>query len=208
MIDIVVRKVQERLAQTFDIEVSDSYVHLTQESLDLLFGEGHHLSPYKYLSERGTFLSYNHVSLVSPDGVLNKIPVIGPARTYNEVVISQSQALELNLEVPIRLNGEVEESPGILVVGSAGEIYLEQGVISAQRHLSVKSKDAEKLKVHDGQRVSVCVEGARSLVFKDVLCKVSENYNTIFHIDVDEGHACAYRPGVQAFIIERGKLND
>ena len=93
---------------------------------------------------------------------------------------------------PVRASGDIENSPGITLVGTEGrELTLEQGVICAWRHIHMTPADAEFFDVENGDIVEVEVgqEGSRSLTFGDVLIRVKSSYALEMHIDTDEGNA-------------------
>ena len=51
-----------------EVEVSARHVHLTQEQIEILFGEGAQLHPKRMLSQPGQFLSEEKVKLVGKKG--------------------------------------------------------------------------------------------------------------------------------------------
>ena len=64
----------------------------------------------------------------------------------------------------------------------------EQGVIVAHKHIHVPTEMAEKLGLHDKQRVSVEAITERPVVFKDVIIRVSDNFRFRMHVDFDEAN--------------------
>ena len=57
-------------------------------------------------------------------------------------------------------------------------------------------KDAEKLDVKNGEEVKVRIKSeGRTLIFEDVVARVSENFSLAMHIDTDEGNAVCYKRG-------------
>ena len=76
-------------------------------------------------------------------------------------------------------------------MGPCGEVEIKEGVIAAKRHIHMTPADAKEFGVEDKQVVSVKVESnGRSLVFGDVVCRVSDQYALAMHIDTDEANAC------------------
>ena len=78
------------------------------------------------------------------------------------------------------------------LVGPCGEVDCPQGVIAAKRHVHMTPADAEKYGVENGQilRVEIPTQG-RSLIFGDVVARVSEKYALAMHLDTDEANAAA-----------------
>jgi putative phosphotransacetylase len=106
------------------------------------------------------------------------------------VELSLTDARSIGVKAPIRESGDLEGSGCCKLVGPAGEVVLEKGVIAAKRHIHFNLEDAEKYGVENGQIVSVKVETeGRSLVFGDVVCRVSDKFSLAMHIDTDESNA-------------------
>ena len=142
------------------------------------------------LSQPGQFASGNDkITLVGPKGTL-AVSVLGPVRKANQVELSYSDARALGLSgVPVRESGDVAGTPGLKLVGPAGEIEISEGVIIAKRHIHFHTKDAEAFGVKDKQIVSVKLDTARPVIFGDVVCRVSDNFALAMHIDTDECNA-------------------
>lgn len=173
------------------IEVSARHVHLTQEHVDILFGDGTVLEPRKELTQPGLFACKQRVDLVGPRGTIQGVTILGPVRKYTQVELSKTDARVLGLTPPVRESGNLEETPGCTLVGSVGSIDLEYGVIIARRHIHMNSADAERYGVQSGDCVNIAVadEDGRALIFQDVLSRVSPKVSTFVHIDTDEGNA-------------------
>ncbi len=98
----------------------------------------------------------------------------------------------LGIDAPIRASGDVDNTPGITLVGSDNrQVNLESGVICAWRHIHMSPQDATAFGVEDRDVVEVDVgtNGVRSLTFGDVLVRVKPTYKLEMHIDTDEGNA-------------------
>ena len=52
------------------IGLSNKHVHLCREHLDILFGEGHELTPIKDLGQPGQYACDEKVDIVGPKGTL------------------------------------------------------------------------------------------------------------------------------------------
>ena len=176
------------------VETSARHIHLTKEAVEVLYGAGAELTVKKMLSQPGQFATGNEkITLVGPKGSL-AVSVLGPTRPANQVELSFSDARALGLAgVPVRESGDVANTPGIKLVGPAGELTIDSGVIIAKRHIHMRPEEAEALGVTNGQVVKVRVNSARSLIFDDVVCRVSEKFALAMHIDTDECNAaCAF----------------
>ncbi|MDY3830717.1 MAG: phosphate propanoyltransferase [Erysipelotrichaceae bacterium] len=171
------------------VETSARHIHLTQETVEKLFGEGYQLTVKKMLSQPGQFATNEKLTIVGPKGEL-KASVLGPVRKANQVELSLTDARTIGVKALVRESGDIEGTEGCKLVGPCGEVTIENGVIAAKRHIHFHSSDAEKFGVTNGQIVSVKVESqARSLVFGDVVCRVSDKFSLAMHIDTDESNA-------------------
>ena len=179
------------------IAISARHVHLTQEAVEALFGEGHQLTPRKELSQPGQFVCHERVTLVGPKRTLERVGIIGPTRPACQIEISRTDEFHLGIDAPIRNSGDVKNTPGITLIGSEGrELTLEEGVICARRHIHMRPEDAERFGVSDRDVVEVAVDTqGRDLVFGDVLVRVKSSYALEMHIDTDEANAAEIVPG-------------
>ena len=174
------------------VETSARHVHLTQEAVVALYGEGAELMVKKMLSQPGQFATaHETLKLVGPKGSI-MLSVLGPTRPATQVELSFTDARALGLSgVPVRESGDVAGTPGIKIVGPAGEIEISEGCIIAKRHIHMTPEDAEGLGVTNGQVVKVLVKSDRTTIFDDVVCRVSPSYALAMHIDTDECNAAA-----------------
>ena len=172
------------------VETSARHIHLTKEAVETLYGKGAELIVKKMLSQPGQFACGNEkITLVGPKGTLS-VSVLGPERKANQVELSYTDARTLGLSgVPVRESGDVAGTPGIKMVGPAGELEISEGVMIAKRHIHFHTKDAEAFGVKDKQIVSVKVGTDRPVIFEDVVCRVSDNFALAMHIDTDECNA-------------------
>ena len=172
------------------IETSARHVHVTVEDLHKLFGEGYELTVKKMLSQPGQFASNERVTIVGPKRSLENVSILGPCRKESQVEISATDARSIGISAPVRESGVLEGTPGCKLVGPAGEVELEKGVIVAKRHIHLDTKTAAEFGLEDKQVVSAKVETAeRSLIFGDVVVRVSDSYSPAMHVDTDEGNA-------------------
>ena len=176
------------------VETSARHIHLTEEAVKVLYGEGAELVVKKMLSQPGQFACANEkITLVGPKGQLT-VSVLGPTRKANQVELSFTDARALGLAgVPVRESGDVAGTPGLKMVGPAGEVDIEEGVIIAKRHIHMTPEDAKAFGVEDKQVVKVKINSARTTIFDDVVCRVHPTYALAMHIDTDECNAaCAF----------------
>ena len=184
------------------IETSARHVHVTQETLEALFGKGAQLTKKKDLSQPGQYASEQRVTVVGPKKELANVSILGPCRNADQVELSATDARSIGLEIAIRESGDTAGTPGCTLRGPAGEVTIKEGVIVAKRHIHATPEDAEKYGIKDKQIVSVKVESdGRSLVFGDVVVRVSPKYALAMHIDTDESNAAFAKPGMMGEIV-------
>jgi acetate kinase len=182
------------------IEVSAHHVHLNTADVAALFGAGHELTPASPLSQPGQFACVEQVNLVGPKGRVDRVRVLGPARKETQIEIAMTEQFKLGIHPPIRESGDIENTPGITLEGSAGTITKSKGVMCALRHIHMAPEDALRFGVRDKDIVRVRVAGDRELVFGDVLIRVNASYKLAMHIDTDEANAAHITTGTTGFV--------
>ncbi len=177
------------MAKEVLVEISARHLHVSQEDLETLFGKGYTLTPKKDLSQPGQFACEEKVTIVGAKSQL-KASILGPVRPETQVEISLTDARSIGVTAPIRESGDVKGSGSCKLVGPCGEVELAEGVIAAKRHIHMTVADGEKYGIKDKQIVSVKINSdGRSLVFGDVVARVSDSYALAMHIDTDEANA-------------------
>ena len=183
------------------VETSARHVHVTQETLEALFGAGAELTVKKMLSQPGQFASEQKVTIVGPKGEM-PASILGPCRKENQVELSLTEARKLGIAAPVRESGDIAGTPGCKLIGPAGEVELDCGVIAAKRHIHLTPEAAAEFGVQDKQIVSVKIDtDGRSLIFGDVVIRVSASYAPAMHIDTDECNAAGIAGNVEGEII-------
>ena len=175
--------------KNFIIETSARHVHVTQETLEILFGKGATLEVKKMLSQPGQFASNQKVQVVGPKGTLT-CSILGPCRNINQVELSLTDARTIGVKVPVRESGDIAGSTPVKLVGPCGEVELLEGAIAAKRHIHMTPADAETFGVKDKDIVAVKIESAeRTAILCDTVIRVSDKFALAMHIDTDESNA-------------------
>jgi len=191
-------------APTIDVRVgvSNRHVHLSAEHVRTLFG-GASLSVARELSQPGQFAATETVDVVGPNGRIEGVRVVGPARAETQLELAPSDAAVLGVEPPVAASGSLDTSiGGVTVTGPAGRVELARGVIIAARHLHLASADSRRWGLRDGDRLEVrCGAGTRAVTFHDVLVRSGDGHATELHLDADEARAADLRTGDAASII-------
>ena len=196
-IEQLANRIQKRLF--VELEASGRHVHLTRDQAQALFG--HDLTIDRSLSQPGQFLAKERVTLKGPKGIMEHVAVLGPCRSEAQVELSITDGRELGIKPPVRLSGNVENSPGIEILGTLGSLKLPYGVVAAMRHIHMTPEDAAFQKVSHGDMVRLKTMTERPVVFEDVAVRVSSSYATFAHLDFDEANACGFQKGDLGMIL-------
>lgn len=191
------------MAKTFIVETSARHVHLSEADFKVLFGENATLTKKKDLSQPGQYACEERVIVKGTKKDLPGVSILGPFRKESQVELSATDARSIGLGIAVRESGVLDGTPGCTLVGPAGEVILEKGVIVAKRHIHATVADAKELGVVDKEIVSVKVNTPeRSLIFGDVVVRVNDTYALAMHIDTDESNAAGMVPGVIGEIVK------
>ncbi len=127
---------------------------------------------------------------------------MGPPRVRDQVEISHTDSLALGIEAPVRISGDLADTPGVTLEGPAGRVSLSSGVIASRRHLHVDPREAERLQLHDGQSVQVKIDSdGRDLIFGDCTVRIAAGFSLELHLDTDEANAAGIRPGAHGELL-------
>lgn len=209
-VELITRMVMEAMNQKEDtgngymvpLGVSARHVHLTQEHVELLFGEGYQLTKKKELMG-GQFASNELVTIVGLKlRAIESVRILGPVRSKSQVEISATDAVKLGVKAPIRESGNTAGSAPIALVGPKGALYLKEGCIVAKRHIHMAPKDAMAAGVQDGDIVSVKADNERGTIFEQVQIRVDDSFTLEMHIDTDEANAAKIATGDTVKIIK------
>lgn len=181
------------------VAVSARHAHLSQATIDRLFGHGYSLRAKTALSQDGQFSAQETVRLIGPRGELPHVRLMGPPREHDQVEISRSDEFILGIDAPVRISGDLANTPGATLEGPHGSVTLSQGVICARRHIHMNPLDAERLGIADCGTVSVRIDSdGRDLTFDDVSVRVSPAFRLELHLDTDEANAAGITEGSMA----------
>ena len=173
------------------VGISARHIHISQEHLEFLFGDGYELTFFKDLSQPGQFAAEEKLTIRSESGrEITGVRILGPVRKETQIEISRSDAIRNKFFAPVRSSGNIAGSGAAIIVGPNGtEIKISEGVIVADRHIHFSVEDGKEYGVKDKEVVTVKVEGKKGGTMDNVLCRVGKDYKLDFHIDVDDANA-------------------
>ncbi len=173
------------------VNVSARHMHVTQQDLETLFGAGSRLTKLKDLYQDGEFASEQLVTLVGPrQRIIPNVRILGPVRNYTQVELSYTDGIYLGIDLPLRISGNHEGTPGITVLGPKGAVNLDKGVIRAERHVHMSTEDMNHYGVKDGDYMKLRIDGPCGVTFDRLRVRYHPKVILEVHIDTDEGNAC------------------
>jgi putative phosphotransacetylase len=173
------------------VNVSARHMHVTPEHLEILFGPGAKLTKLKDLYQEGEFASEQRVTLVGPrQRIIPDVRILGQVRNYTQVELSYTDGVYLGVDLPLRISGDHDGTPGITILGPKGAVTIDKGVIRAQRHAHMSQADMAHYGVKDGDSMRLRVEGPCGVTFENLKVRYHPKVILEVHIDTDEGNAC------------------
>lgn len=185
------------------VNISARHCHLTPEAVETLFGKGHELTPMKWLYQEGQYAAKEAVTLIGPRSrIISNLRILGPCRSLNQVELAYTDAISLGFKIPVRQSGDIEGTPGCMLMGPAGFLEMNQGVIRAAPHVHMHPDDAAHYGVNDKDFMRLRVGGALGTTFDRIFVRVKPDFKLEVHIDTDEGNACGFGPDVPCELLK------
>jgi putative phosphotransacetylase len=174
------------------VHASARHVHLCQADLEALFGPGSELTPAKDLYQEGNYAAAETVTILGPRRrPLANVRVLGPLRKESQVELSFTDAIQLGIDAPVRISGDVKGTPGGVLIGPKGIVELRQGIIRAMVHVHMNPAEAAHYGVKQGETMKLRVSGPAPTVFEGVMVRIDPASRLNVHMDTDEANACA-----------------
>lgn len=194
IVEEVMKKIKESdNNDSIPVGISNRHIHLSKEDLEFLFGHGYALRVMRNLKQPGEFAAEETLDIKGPKGTIKKVRILGPLRNNTQVEISITDGFVLGINPPVRESGKIDGTPGIILIGPKGTLKKDCGIIAALRHIHMKPEFAVRHGINDKDMLSIRTEGIRSLVFDNVLARVSDKFILEMHIDTDEANACGLK---------------
>lgn len=186
------------------VHASARHMHLSREDLDVLFGKGHDLTPERQLYQPGNFAAKETVTLVGPRSrIISNLRVLGPLRKDSQIELAFTDAISLGHdEIPVRLSGNIEGTPGALIVGPKGHVQLKKGLIRAAIHVHMGPEDAKIYGVKQGDIMKLRVGGDAGVTFNRVHVRIDPKSLLNVHMDTDEANACGLHRATEFELIK------
>ena len=171
---------------------SARHMHLSPENVEILFGPGSQLTVHKWLYQEGQFASEQTVTLVGPRRrIIPNLRILGPCRPLTQIELAFTDAIQLGIDVPVRLSGNIDGTPGGYVMGPKGMLEMRNGIIRAARHVHMSPSDATFYGVKHLDLITLKVTAAGCTTrFDDLIACVDPSFRLEVHMDTDEANAC------------------
>ena len=185
------------------VGISNRHIHLSKEHVEVLFGAGYELTPFKDLSQPGQYACKEQLTIVGPSlRPIEKVRVLGPVRSASQVEISRTDAYTLKVSAPVRESGKIAGSAPITIIGPKGVVTLKEGCIIANRHIHMSIEEGEKFDVKDNEYVDIDAFGERKTRFFDVQVRVHKDFRLEMHLDTDDANAAGLKNGSKVSIVK------
>jgi len=186
------------------VNSSARHMHVSPENLEILFGPGAELEVHKWLYQEGQFASKQTVTLVGPrKRIIPNLRILGPCRDITQIELAFTDSVQLGIDIPVRLSGDIEGTPGGYVMGPAGMLEMKNGIIRAARHVHMHPRDAEFYQVKHKELMRLKVSSpANTVIFEDLLARVDESFKLEVHIDTDEANACGLQHATRVELLK------
>jgi putative phosphotransacetylase len=185
------------------VNISARHCHLSQASVEVLFGKGHQLTPKKWLYQEGQYAAEEAVTLIGPRSrVISNLRILGPCRDFDQVELANTDAISMGFRIPVRNSGDIAGTPGCMLMGPAGFLEMQEGVIRAAPHVHMAPEDAEFYGVPNKSFMKLRIGGALGVTFDKIFVRVDPSFKLEVHIDTDEGNACGFSPETKAELIK------
>ena len=179
-------------APTLVVNSSARHMHISPENLETLFGTGAKLTVHKWLYQEGQFASEQTVTLIGPRRrVIPNLRILGPCRSLTQIELAITDAIQLGMDIPVRMSGDIKGTPGGYVMGPKGMLKMKDGIIRAARHVHMSPSDAKFYGVKHLDRITMKITSpACNTRFDDMIVRVDASFKLEVHMDTDEANAC------------------
>jgi putative phosphotransacetylase len=200
MVEQIVRQValehmgkgRDSAAPVLVVQASSRHMHVSREDMDVLFGPGTELTFDRALYQEGNFAAKEMVTIIGPrNRIISNLRILGPMRKESQVELAFTDAIMLGFkDIPVRLSGDLDGTPGAVIIGPKGVVELKKGLIRAAIHVHMGPSDAAYYDVAQGDRMKLRIGGPAGLTFNNVHVRITADSKLNVHMDTDEANAC------------------
>jgi len=174
------------------VQASSRHMHVCREDMDVLFGPGSELTFDRPLFQEGNFAAKETVTIVAPRSrLISNLRILGPMRKQSQVELAFTDAIMLGFsDIPVRLSGDIAETPGAVIIGPKGVVELKEGVIRAAIHVHMNPDEAAFFGVAKGDKMKLRIGGTAGVTFNNIHVRIDPKARLNVHMDTDEANAC------------------
>lgn len=184
--------------------VSARHVHLRKEHADILFGPGYVMQKTKDLSQPGQYACRETVSVQGSRGTIHHVRILAPTRTETQVEVSVTDSYTLGVNPVVRMSGDTAGTPGCTLIGPAGRVEIDSGLIVSHRHLHISKEQAEAYGLQNGDVICARCGGRRATVIENIAVRSGDGHDLEIHLDTDEANAAMLKSGDLLEIVSTG----
>ena len=186
------RKGKPGAAPTLAVQASSRHMHVCRADMDVLFGPGSELTFDRPLYQEGNFAAEEAVTIVGPrNRLISNLRILGPMRKESQIELAYTDAIMLGFkDIPVRLSGDIEGTPGAIVIGPRGVVELKRGLIRAAIHVHMNPSEAAYFGVAKDDKMKLRIGGPAGLTFNNVHVRIDPASRLNVHMDTDEANAC------------------
>ncbi len=170
------------------IGVSARHIHLSQEDLNILFGDNYQLTVDTQLLQPLYFKAKERLTIKTDKNEIRDVAIVGPIREYTQVEISKTDSYALGINPPVKTSGDFEGAASITIIGPKNSITKSCCIIST-RHIHMNSEELNLFGLHPDQVVKVRVDTIKGGIMDNVYIRHDEEYQVEMHIDLDDANA-------------------
>jgi len=197
-----IRPVKKGAPNPLVVNISARHCHLSPQAVETLFGKGHTLTPMKDLYMDGQYAAKEAVTLIGPRSrVISNLRILGPCREFNQVELAYTDAISLGFDIPTHNSGDIKGTPGCMLMGPAGFLEMEEGVIRAAPHVHMAPEDASFYGVENKSFMKLKIGGGLGVTFDRIFVRVDPSFKLEVHIDTDEGNSCGFSQDVPCELV-------
>ena len=191
-------------APLLTVQTSSRHMHVCRQDMDVLFGPGTELTVDRPLFQDGFYAAKETVTIVGPRSrLISNLRILGPMRPRSQVELAFTDAIMLGFnDIPVRLSGDIDGTPGAVIIGPKGVVELKEGVIRAAIHVHMNPAEAAYFGVAKGDKMKLRIGGAAGVTFNNVHVRIDPASKLNVHMDTDEANACGLHLAKQIELIK------
>ncbi len=175
------------MSRPIPVEIVPSHAYLSEADQKVLFGIGYPMTIAEHHSQPG---QYVYKETIEVRGALKRsltMRILGPNWDRSHVEVTPEEAVFLGLQLGEVKSGDVSKAGRAKLMGPEGEIELAAAIIVPRPHLLASDKEADALRIQNGQEVTVVLDGIDDKRIERVLVRVHPAFKLA--LELHQGYA-------------------